>query len=53
MEIKWHSPDLKAAKRYPEGYSRKMWTAQIKVNDNLLSSSENLLLRQKDIHIFH
>lgn len=32
FEVKWHSPDLAAAVKYPGSNSGSMWTAQIRAN---------------------
>lgn len=36
IEIKWHAPDAKAAAKYPGSNSGSVWTAQIKIGNELL-----------------
>ncbi len=36
MEVKWHAPDINAAKMFPGSNSGNMWTAQIKADGKLL-----------------
>ncbi len=39
VEIKWHSKDLNAEKKYPNSNSGQGWTAQIKVGNKLMTQS--------------
>ena len=36
VQIKWHSPDLNAATKYPGCNSGSGWTVQIEINGKLL-----------------
>lgn len=42
FEVKWHSPDLNAAKKFPGSNSGSMWTAQIKVKKKLIGADGKL-----------
>lgn len=48
MEIKWYSPDLNAATKYPGCNSGSGWTAQIKVGDNLLTQGGRFINKAKN-----
>ena len=39
IEIKWHSPDMKAAAKYPGSNSGSVWTAQIKIGKKVLGAN--------------
>jgi len=42
MDVKWHSPNMKDAIKYPGSNSGSMWTAQIKVDGKLLGADGKL-----------
>lgn len=52
IEIKWHSPDLRAAKNFPGSNSGSMWTAQIKINNKFLLGTDGKL-HSKPSNITH
>ena len=45
LEIKWHSPDFRAASKYPGCNSGCGWTAQIKVDDYLLTQGGGFVIK--------
>lgn len=51
IEIKWHSPDLNALKKYPGSNSDSGWTAQIKVGKKLLG--QDGILHKKPTNSTH
>ena len=48
MDIKWHSPDLNAAEKYPGCNSGSGWTAQIKVDNTLLTQGGRFTKKAKN-----
>ncbi|WP_303085567.1 hypothetical protein [Moraxella sp.] len=49
VEIKWHSPDVNAAQKYPNSNSGREWTAQIKVGNKLLGSDGRFYRKPSNI----
>ena len=48
IEIKWHSPDLNAATKYPGSNSGNGWTAQIRVGKKLMTQGGRFVKNPKN-----
>ena len=49
VEIKWHSPDVNAATKYPGSNSGSGWTAQIKIGGKLLGQDGKLYRKASNL----
>ncbi|KIH82807.1 putative large exoprotein involved in heme utilization or adhesion of ShlA/HecA/FhaA family [Pseudomonas batumici] len=49
IEIKWHSPDVNAAAKFPGSNSGSGWTAQIKIGSKLLGQDGNLYRKPSNL----
>ncbi|WP_397458938.1 hemagglutinin repeat-containing protein [Pseudomonas asplenii] len=49
VEIKWHSPDAKAAQSFPGSNSGSGWTAQIKIGGKLLGQDGNFYKKPSNL----
>jgi len=48
IEVKWHSPNLRDAKKFPGSNSGSMWTAQIRADGKLLGADGKMHRRAKN-----